>query len=221
MPSLTCGDVSGQASSTWGCLSFTAWSVACSSWSGVHRMDVATKDVEILVLRHQLAPRDSGRPPLPQESTELIRRLARENPRWGYLRIVGELKKLGMAVSKTSVATVRRRHRLPPAPRRDGPTWTEFLPSPRPHPHLRLHTRRYRVSGPFTMVAHSEGVNVCTRPQRNARLNAGLRLTSRPSLPTSRSMSVTIRPPRSASGRGPQDLVGRLTRTGHRRRHDR
>ena len=54
-------------------------------------------------------------------------RVARENPRWGYLRIVGELKKLGVAVSKTSVATVVRRHRLPPAPRRSGPPWSQFL----------------------------------------------------------------------------------------------
>jgi putative transposase len=58
---------------------------------------------------------------------ELICRLGRENPRWGYLRIVGELKKLGVCVSKTSVATVLRRHGLPPAPRREGPTWTQFL----------------------------------------------------------------------------------------------
>jgi transposase InsO family protein len=42
-------------------------------------------------------------------------------------RIVGELKKLGVTVSKTSVATVLRRHRFPPAPRRAGPSWTEFL----------------------------------------------------------------------------------------------
>jgi transposase InsO family protein len=58
---------------------------------------------------------------------ELVCRLARENPRWGYLRIVGELKKLGVTVSNTSVATVLRRHGLPPAPRRAGPTWSEFL----------------------------------------------------------------------------------------------
>jgi putative transposase len=53
--------------------------------------------------------------------------LASENPRWGYLRIVGELKKLGVTVSKTSVANVLHRHGLPPAPRREGPTWSEFL----------------------------------------------------------------------------------------------
>lgn len=53
--------------------------------------------------------------------------MARENPRWGYLRIVGELKKFGIAISKGSVANVLRRHRLPPAPRRAGPSWNEFL----------------------------------------------------------------------------------------------
>jgi putative transposase len=81
-----------------------------------------------LVRQHWTYPhRRHGRPALPQETVGLIVRLARENPRWGYLRIVGELKKLGVAVSKTSVAAVLRRHRLPPAPRRSGPTWSEFL----------------------------------------------------------------------------------------------
>jgi len=68
-----------------------------------------------------------GRPPLERETVELIVRFARENPRWGYLRIVGELRKLGITVSKGSVATVLGRHGLPPAPRRDGPTWSQFL----------------------------------------------------------------------------------------------
>ena len=45
------------------------------------------------------------------------------------MRIVGELKKLGIAVSKGSVAKVLRRHGLRPAPRRAGPTWAEFLRS--------------------------------------------------------------------------------------------
>ena len=71
--------------------------------------------------------RRPGRPALPDETVELILRLARENPRWGYLRIVGELKRIGVSVSKTSVAAVLRRHGLPPAPRRAGPTWSEFL----------------------------------------------------------------------------------------------
>src|SRR3989440_10475330 len=60
---------------------------------------------------------------------ELILRLARENPRWGYLRICGECAKLGMRVSATSVRNILRRNGLGPAPRRSGPTWAEFLRS--------------------------------------------------------------------------------------------
>ncbi len=81
-----------------------------------------------LVRRRWTYPhRRPGRPALPDETIQLICRFARENPRWGYLRIVGELKKLNVTVSKTSVAMVLRRHGLPPAPRREGPTWTQFL----------------------------------------------------------------------------------------------
>jgi transposase len=58
---------------------------------------------------------------------DLVLRLARENPRWGYLRIVGECRKLGVRVSATSVRMILRRHGLGPAPRRSGPTWTQFL----------------------------------------------------------------------------------------------
>jgi putative transposase len=60
---------------------------------------------------------------------ELVLRLARENSRWGYLRICGECAKLGMRVSATSVRNIVRRHGLGPAPRRSGPSWTQFLRS--------------------------------------------------------------------------------------------
>jgi len=53
--------------------------------------------------------------------------MARENPRWGYMRIQGELLKLGINVSATTVATVLRVSGLGPAPRRIGPSWSEFL----------------------------------------------------------------------------------------------
>ncbi len=81
-----------------------------------------------LVRRRWTYPhRRPGRSPLQRETVELIVRLARENPRWGYMRIVGELRKPGITVSKTSVATVLARHGLPPAPRREGPAWAQFL----------------------------------------------------------------------------------------------
>jgi putative transposase len=57
----------------------------------------------------------------------LIVRLARENPRWGSRRIVGELKKLGITVSDTSVRNVLRSHGMPAAPRRSEPSWRTFI----------------------------------------------------------------------------------------------
>ncbi|MBN1461900.1 MAG: hypothetical protein JXA57_20410 [Armatimonadetes bacterium] len=71
--------------------------------------------------------RRPGRPRIATQTQALVLRLARENPRWGYLRIQGELKKLGISISATGICSVLRRHGLPPAPRRDGPSWKEFL----------------------------------------------------------------------------------------------
>ena len=58
---------------------------------------------------------------------DLVLRMARENPRWGYQRIAGECAKLGVTVSATSIRTILRRQRVGPAPRRGGPTWAQFL----------------------------------------------------------------------------------------------
>lgn len=68
-----------------------------------------------------------GRPPIDPQTTELILRMARDNPRWGCLRICGELRKLGIRVGATTIRMLLRRHGLGPAPRRSGPTWTQFL----------------------------------------------------------------------------------------------
>src|SRR5664280_2834479 len=151
---------------------------------GQHGRDGGGKDLEILVLRHQLRvlqrtagpprlrtvdrvllaaasraiPRDRwvtflvtpatllrwhrelvrrkwtyrrtgrpGRPPIDPEVRALIIRLARENPRWGCVRIEGELRKLGIRVGATTIRSLLRSARLGPAPRRTGPSWTEFL----------------------------------------------------------------------------------------------
>ncbi len=104
---------------------------------GLARRDAIAKDAEILTIldwhrrlvaqRWTYPYRRPGRPPLWRETVEVIVRLARENPRWGYLRILGELRKLGVTVSKASVATVLARHGLRPAQRRHGPTWSQFL----------------------------------------------------------------------------------------------
>jgi putative transposase len=71
--------------------------------------------------------RRPGRPPLDQQVRQLILRLARENSHWGYVRIVGELRKLGIDVSATLVRNVLRREGLPPAPRRGQMDWRSFL----------------------------------------------------------------------------------------------
>src|SRR6266542_3336558 len=68
-----------------------------------------------------------GRPPIDAEVVALVLRMARENPRWGCVRICGELRKLGIRVGATTIRTLLRRHGLGPAPRRCGPTWTQFL----------------------------------------------------------------------------------------------
>ncbi len=68
-----------------------------------------------------------GRPPINPKLVDLICLMARENPRWGYMRIKGECAKLGIGVSATTVKKVLRAAGLDPAPRRDGPTWVEFL----------------------------------------------------------------------------------------------
>jgi hypothetical protein len=85
---------------------------------------------------------------LDPEVVDLVLRLARENPRWGYLRIVGECRKLDVRVSATSVRSILRSHRLGPAPRRGGPNWMQFLHSQAPQADLRSPLRRTQDTKP-------------------------------------------------------------------------
>jgi putative transposase len=81
-----------------------------------------------LVAKHWTYPhRRPGRPPIPDEVRELVLRLARENKTWGYVRIVGELRKLGIDVSATLVRNLLRAAGVPPAPQRDRLDWRSFL----------------------------------------------------------------------------------------------
>jgi putative transposase len=75
-------------------------------------------------------PSRRGRPPVPTEVRAVVLSLARENPRWGHRRISGELAKLGLRVSPTTVRRLLARAGLGPAPRRSGPGWREFLRAP-------------------------------------------------------------------------------------------
>jgi hypothetical protein len=65
-----------------------------------------------------------GRPPVDADVRDLVVRLGRENPRWGYQRIRGELLKLEIRISATTVRTILLRAGRRPCSPRAGPTWT-------------------------------------------------------------------------------------------------
>jgi len=68
-----------------------------------------------------------GRPRTQQEIRALIFKLAREND-WGYTRILGELRKLGIqSVSRNTVKNILKENGLEPGPKRGEGTWDEFL----------------------------------------------------------------------------------------------
>src|SRR6266516_4677733 len=67
------------------------------------------------------------RPPIGGDVHALVLRVERENPRWGYQRIVGELRGLGISVSATTVRKILRQAGLGPAGERSGLTWRAFL----------------------------------------------------------------------------------------------
>jgi putative transposase len=79
-----------------------------------------------LIAKRWTYPRPVGRPPMARETRDLVLRLARENPRWGYPRIVGELKGFDIAVSDDRARVVARAG-LGPAGRRRQMTRREFV----------------------------------------------------------------------------------------------
>jgi putative transposase len=80
-----------------------------------------------LITRKWTYPGRPGRPPAGQEIRDLVLRIARENPAWGYRRVHGELTHLGHQVGQATVRRILRARGCRPAPRGLDTSWRRFL----------------------------------------------------------------------------------------------
>jgi putative transposase len=82
---------------------------------------------ELVARRWTYPHRRPGRPATDAETRELVLRLARENPGWGYRRIQGELVALGIKLAASTVWSILKQAGIEPAPKRLETSWAEFL----------------------------------------------------------------------------------------------
>ena len=108
-----------------------------SAWIHISQVMLLFKPDTLLKWHRELVQRQwtckkqapLGRPPISPELEGLVLRLAKENPRWGYGKLEGELGKLGYEIGRSTIRDVLKRRRVPPAPERGkhGLRWRTFL----------------------------------------------------------------------------------------------
>jgi transposase InsO family protein len=112
-----------------------------------------------------------GRPRVRPEIVDLVLRIARENPSWGYVRLQGALANLGHKLSDTTVGNILREHGIEPAPeRKRQSTCREFLEA---HWDV-LMDRDTKFSAAFRSILASAGVRAVRLPARSPNLNSHL-----------------------------------------------
>ncbi len=117
-----------------------------------------------LVARRWTYPhRRPGRPPIGCEVRELVLRLARENPSWGYLRIAGELRKLGLAcTSKPDIGWMLQQARNLLMELDDHDRQIRFL----------IHDRDAKFPAAFDALLATEKIRVIRTPVQAPNANA-------------------------------------------------
>ena len=80
-----------------------------------------------LIRRRWTYPHRRGRPTVTAELRQLVLRMAKENPTWGYRRVHGELCRLGYKIGASTVWSILQRAGADPAPQRSAVSWRQFL----------------------------------------------------------------------------------------------
>jgi hypothetical protein len=138
------------------------WSLLASTWPA-WRQHLVIVEPETVVRWHRAGWRrywawrsrtpTRGRPRIDTQIAAEIRRMTRENPRWGHMRVLGELRKLGFRVSLQTVRRYRRN-----VPRDPSSSWRTFLENHRPElwaaDFFTVHTLWFQTLYVFFFIAH-------------------------------------------------------------------